>query len=263
MTDDIASMTLELAQNPASLVFVRLAEALRRKGQLEAALTVAGRGALRYRQSADAHDLLARIHADQGNGDAAFDAWMVVLKLAPDHLGAHKGLAFVAYRSGDLARAVRHLGRALELAPDDTSLAGAIERLRTMMLPPSPAVETPPPDGPAGRTTAEATPTLLFDQQGRVLRGSLSRLDGTDASDAVAASLAGLSREADRAASLLELGSWHAIAIESGAFNYELRSPTPETLLVVMRGREVPAGRLARIADRAVDDARRWVEALQ
>lgn len=263
MTDDIAAMTLELAQDPTSLVFLRLAEALRRKGQLDAALTVATRGAARYRQSAEAHDLLARIHADQGDGDAAFDAWTAVLRLAPDHLGAHKGLAFLAYRSNDLARSVRHLGRALELAPGDTSLSAAIERIRTMMLPAPAPAEPAPPDGPAGKTTADATPTLLFDQQGRVLRGSLQRLDGTDASDAVAASLAGLSREADRAATLLDLGAWNAIAIESGAFNYELRSPTEETLLVVMRGREVPAGRLARIADRAVDDARRWVEALQ
>ncbi|MGE0441628.1 MAG: tetratricopeptide repeat protein [Gemmatimonadales bacterium] len=264
MTDDIAAMTLELAQDPNSLVFLRLAEALRRKGQLDAALTVASRGAGRYPESADAHDLLARIHSDRGDGDAAFDSWTSVLRIAPDHLGAHKGLAFIAYRGGDLARSVRHLTRALELAPGDTSLASAIERIRTMMVSRSagPTEAAPPADGPAGKSTADATPTLLFDQQGRVLRGQLERTDGTDASDAVAAALAGVSREADRAAQMLELGEWRAIAIESGAVNYELRSPTTETLLLVMRGREVPAGRLARIADKAVEQARRWLEEL-
>ena len=60
----------------------------------------------------------------------------------------------------------------------------------------------------------------------------------------------------------LEIGDWKALAIESGAVNFELRSPTSETLLLVMRGREVPAGRLARIADKAVEQARQWLEEL-
>ncbi len=263
MTDDIAAMTLELAQDPNSLVFLRLAEALRRKGQLDAALTVAGRGAGRYPELADAHDLLARIQADKGDGDGAFDAWTTVLRLAPDHLGAHKGLAFIAYRTGDLGRSVRHLTRALELAPADTSLASAIERIRSMMVSRTePAPGAPEPAPPEPRGAVELTPALLFDQQGRVLRGSLERSDGVDASDAVAAALAGVSREAERATRMLELGEWRAIAIESGAVNYELRTPTAETLLLVMRGREVPAGRLARIADKAVEQARQWLEEL-
>jgi tetratricopeptide (TPR) repeat protein len=265
MTDDIAALTLELAQDPTSLVFQSLAEALRRKGQLDAALTVASRGATRYPELADAHDLLARIHSDKGEGDAAFDAWTTVLRLNPDHLGAHKGLAFLSFRTGDLARSVKHLTRALELAPTDTSLAGAIERIRTIMAAraaATPVREATAGDGQSKPKTADGTPTLLFDQQGRVLRGQLDRADGADASDAVAAALAGVSREAERAARLLDLGEWRAIAIESGAVNYELRSPTKETLLLVMRGREVPAGRLARIADKAVEQARQWLEEL-
>jgi hypothetical protein len=79
----------------------------------------------------------------------------------------------------------------------------------------------------------------------------------------VAAALAGVSREAGRAIRLLGLGDWRAVAVEGGPVNYEIRSPTPETLLFVMRGREVPAGRLSRIAARAADEARRWLEALE
>ena len=265
MTDDIATLTLKLAQDPSSLAFLPLAEALRRRGQLDAALTVVARGAGRYPELADAHDLLARIHADRGNGDAAFDAWTTVVRLLPDHLGAHKGLAFLAYRAGDLGRSVKHLTTALELAPDDTTLASAIERIRTVMASRAAATGAaldPKPAEPPQRSATEATPTLLFDQQGRVLRGRLDRVDGVDASEAVAAALAGVSREADRAARLLQIGEWKALAIESGAVNFEVRSPSPETLLLVMRGREVPAGRLARIADKAVEQARQWLEEL-
>ena len=264
MTDDIATLTLKLAQDPTSLAFLPLAEALRSRGQLDAALTVVARGAGRYPEMADGHDLLARIHADQGNGDAAFDSWTTVLRLVPDHLGAHKGLAFLAYRSGDLGRSVKHLTTALELAPHDTTLASAIERIRTVMASravPTDAAPSLEPETPR-RSATDATPTLLFDQQGRVLRGRLDRVDGVDASEAVAAALAGVSREAERAAKLLEIGEWKALAIESGAVNFELRSPSAETLLLVMRGREVPAGRLARIADKAVEQARQWLEEL-
>jgi hypothetical protein len=96
-----------------------------------------------------------------------------------------------------------------------------------------------------------------------VLRGRIDRTDGIEATESVAAALAGVSREAERAANLLGLGHWRAIAIEAGPFNYEIRSPTAETLLLVARGREVPAGRLARIADRAVEQARQWLEELE
>ena len=37
MTDDIRTLTTRLAEEPTSLAFLELAEALRRRGQLEAA----------------------------------------------------------------------------------------------------------------------------------------------------------------------------------------------------------------------------------
>ena len=265
MTDNITGMTNQLADDPASLVFLPLAETLRKRGQMDAALAVAQRGVQRYPEIADGHDLVARIHADRGDGDAAFDAWTAVLRLRPDHLGAHKGLAFLAFRGGDLGRSAKHLSRALELAPGDASLAAAVERIRTMITHRAAGAEAPLKSSspvPIPQTaTAETTPSLLLDAQGRILRGQLSRPDGVDASQAVAAALAGVIREAERAAGLLGLGDWRAIAIEGGSVNYELRSPTKESLLLVTRGREVPAGRLARIADRAVEQARQWLEA--
>lgn len=261
MIDDIGLLTGRLAEDPGSLAFLSLGEALRRKGQHEAALTVALRGLARYPEIADAHDLVARIRADRGEGDAAFDAWTDTLRLMPDHLGAHKGLAFLYYRTGDLRRSLRHLTRALELAPGDAALANAVERVRVLATAATGAAEPAPSPAAPPRPTDQAT--LLLDQQGRVLRGEVLRPDGTDASDPVAAALAGVSRDAERTGRMLGLGQWRAIAIEGGPVNYEIRSPTPSTLLLVMRGREVPAGRLARIADRATAEARAWLEEVE
>jgi tetratricopeptide (TPR) repeat protein len=196
MTDDIGAMTAQLAHDPTSLVFVPLAEALRKRGQLDPALTVAQRGIARYPDLADGHDLVARIQADRGQGDAAFDAWTTVLRLVPDHLGAHKGLAFLSYRAGDWARSLKHLTRALERTPNDPSLNAAAERVRRELA----AVEAAQTRAPEPTPRSEEGSTLLFDQEGRVLNGSIRRQDGTDASDAVAACFAGVSQEAARAA---------------------------------------------------------------
>ncbi|HLG06092.1 MAG TPA: hypothetical protein VI383_08080, partial [Gemmatimonadales bacterium] len=68
-------MKLQLARDPASLVFLLLGEALRRQGDLAAALVIAESGVAWYPEMAGAWDLLARVRSDQGEGDLAFDAW--------------------------------------------------------------------------------------------------------------------------------------------------------------------------------------------
>ncbi len=261
--DDIQALTAQLARDPSSLVFLPLAEALRRRGQLDAALTVAVQGSARYPEMAGAYDLVARIRSDRGEGDPAFDAWTTVLRLDPDHLGAHKGLAFLCYRAGDHSRSLRYLKRAVELAPGDAVLRTALERVREAANAQRvPGYAEPAPD-PLRALEAEPGLALLVDPQGRVLAGGLRAADGRDAGDAVAAALAGVSREAERAARLLALGPWRRISIEGEPANFELRTPTIDSVLLVQRPREVPAGRLALLADRAAAAARRWLEDLR
>ena len=67
MADEIRRLSDDLARDPSSLVFMPLADALRRAGQLDVALRVALRGLDRHPYVADAHDVLARIHADRGD----------------------------------------------------------------------------------------------------------------------------------------------------------------------------------------------------
>jgi len=83
VTDDIRTLTARVAEEPSSLAFLELGEALRRRGQLEAAHKVARGGLARYPALADAHDLVARILGDQGDLAGAFDAWVEALRLDP------------------------------------------------------------------------------------------------------------------------------------------------------------------------------------
>lgn len=260
--DDIQALTGQLARDPSSMVFLPLAEALRRRGQLESALTVAEQGAARYPEMAGAFDLLARIQSDRGQGDLAFDAWTTVLRLDPDHLGAHKGLSFLCFRAGDHTRSLRYLERAMELSPGDAALRGVLARLREATgAKLVPGFAEPAPD-PLRALEAEPGHALLVDREGRVLAGSVFDASGADASDAVAAALAGVSKEAERAARLLGLGPWRRIALEGGPAHLELRAPTGDAVLLVTRPREVPAGRLSLMAERAASSARRWLEEL-
>jgi len=65
VSDDIRGLTQRLADEPSSLAFLELGEALRRRGQLEAAGKVVRGGLNRYPGLADAHDLMGRILGDQ------------------------------------------------------------------------------------------------------------------------------------------------------------------------------------------------------
>src|SRR5438552_15897767 len=83
MADEIRALSAQLAQDPQSLVFLRLGEALRRKGQLDAALRVAVNGLERHPHLADAHDLYARILTDKHDYARAFDEWDMAVRIAP------------------------------------------------------------------------------------------------------------------------------------------------------------------------------------
>src|SRR5215207_2581107 len=102
VTDDIKTLTARVAEEPSSLAFLELGEALRRRGQLDAAYKVARGGLSRYPALGDAHDLLARILSDQGDLAGAFDAWSDALRFDPMRIGALKGIGFLYFRAGDI-----------------------------------------------------------------------------------------------------------------------------------------------------------------
>ena len=277
MSDDIRSLTDRLAAEPSSLAFLELGEALRRRGQLEAAYKVARGGAGRYPGLADAHDLMARILSDQADLAGAFDSWASALQLDPMRVSALKGIAFLYFRAGDVVAALDHLHRAAEVEPDDPSIVQAIERVRrevTTAGPPAaagppPAAETPaptPPALPAGTAfdgiDGGEQGQLLVDSNGLRLAGTLAPVEGADASDRVAAQLAGASREAARATRLLGLGGWHSIALECPDGHIVLSSPTADTILLTMRDRSLPMARVGLLAERASRAARSWLERL-
>lgn len=269
MTDDIRALTQRLAAEPGSLVFLDLAEALRRRGQFDAAAAVVRGGLARYPQLAAAHDLLARIHTDRGEGDAAFDAWTEALRHDPRHVGALRGLAFLSFRAGDLVRAERHLVAAVELNPEDAGGRAALARVRGQLAisrSVDPAIEAAEsvqsPDREIARSPdgASQPETVLVDGHGLRLAGVMAAFDGSDVSDAVAAEVAAVVREASRAARLLDLGTWTGIGIESPDVQLHVVAVAADTVLIARADADAPGARLAVAAERAAQAARRWLE---
>lgn len=306
MPEDIRQLSAQLAQDPSSLVFLRLGELLRRKGQLDLAHRVAITGLERHPHHADAHDLYARILADKHDFERAFDEWDMALRIAPNHIGALKGLAFLYFKIGDVGQAQAHLEEARKVAPDDPSVIQAIELVHGALSPapdggpaavqepvaetaPAPAVSHPrppkPPRPPPAPAKEEPQPViaaapapmeqarvfaglegaqeglLLLDGAGRVLGGAVRHPDGSDVTDAVAAFLAGVSQEATRTGKLLALGKWTGLSAEGRAGHVHLSLPANDAMLLVVRDRSVPLGRLAVLAERASEHAKDWLEA--
>ena len=274
MTDDIKTLTTRLAEEPSSLAFLDLGEALRRRGQLDAAYKVVKGGLSRYPALADAHDLLGRVLGDQGDLAGAFDAWAEALRFDPMRIGALKGIAFLYFRAGDVPAALEHLRRAVEIDPDDPTIIQAIERVRSSVSPLSTAEVAPAAVAAADEVTnhgSEPVPApalnghgehgvMLVDSKGLRLIGTLLSPAHDDVGDRVAAELAGVSREATRTSRLLGLGTWEAIAVESPEGNLYLVAPTPDTMLLTVRDASLPMARLGLIAERAARDARACLE---
>jgi predicted regulator of Ras-like GTPase activity (Roadblock/LC7/MglB family) len=311
MADEIRRLSDDLARDPSSLVFMPLADALRRAGQLDVALRVALRGLDRHPYLADAHDILARIHADRGDLERAADEWEMALRLDPSHPQANLGLGFVDFRRGNLESAERRLsavgssdqtpGVAAALDHVRAALGGrahvanghgnghdvaasmpngsttfepaALEQLSAPVPTPSrrtpvatPAVvEYPPPDlsrakqlfAPVFDATGQSA--LLVDGDGLVMAGAYTDAHGHDVSEVVAAELAGVSGEAERAMRHLGLGAWTSLLVEADDAVLAMTPAPLDSLLVVAASKETPVGLVRLLLDRALTRARDWL----
>lgn len=231
--------------------FLDLGERLRQRGQLEAAVSVALAGVARFPMLAAAHDLVGRIKADMADHEGARSAWIATLECAPGHLGALKGLAFLAFRQGDLAEAERRLEAAAAAAPRDAALLTALDRVRSTR--PALAEESVLLDDPTAGL-------LLVDPQGLRLTGGLGGDDDGDLGDAVSAEVSSVCRESERTARLLALGSWQHLLIEGTRARVAVLPVDDRGALVVHRPITAPPGRLLAFAARALQAARVWLE---
>jgi tetratricopeptide (TPR) repeat protein len=267
MADEIRRWSDELAREPGSLVFLQLGEALRRQGQLEIALKIALRGLERHPRSVDAHDLVARIAVDRRDFGRAFEEWESVLRLAPDHVSAMKGLGYLCFHNGRFDDAERYLGRAAVEGGADVSSALETVR-RTSGGFPAPDVPEVVPDDQmptdpqwlfADLLVDDGQTALLLDGNGYVLGGLYVDQDGNDLSQEIGAELSGISDEVRRATKHLDVGEWRSITFETQVAVVGMAPASDQSLLVVAASKLTPLGLLRRLLERCAERSARWL----
>ena len=264
MSSDIRRWSDELARNPASLVFLDLGEALRREGQIDVALSIVRRGLDRHPENVEAHNLMARVAVDRKDLVRAAEEWQTVLRLAPDHVGALKGLGYICYQQGRLEDAERYLNHAATRG-GEASVAVALDSIRRSSGELSTAtVEQLAPSDPQWLfadllVDAEQT-ALLLDESGYVLGGLYLDADGADLAHEIGAQLSGISDEAFRATRHLGIGDWKSIVFETEVASVAMSPTANKGLLVVAASRATPLGLLRRLLDQCATRAKRWLE---
>jgi tetratricopeptide (TPR) repeat protein len=267
MSEDVRGMSDELARDPASRVFVPLAEALRRQGQHDVALKIALKGLERHPHLTEGHDLLARIYVDRGDVQRAFDEWDMVLRLAPSHAGALKGLGFICFQRERFTDAERYLSAAARANPQDDEVARALEVVkigRAELDADTSSVVPPELRGDSRYLFAEllrdeGQTALLLDKQGLVLAGAYFNADGDDVGQEIGAELSGVTDAARRTTRHLALGDWTSIVFETEAAVVAMAPSDRDGLLVLATSRATPLGLARRLLDQCSARARRWL----
>jgi predicted regulator of Ras-like GTPase activity (Roadblock/LC7/MglB family) len=98
---------------------------------------------------------------------------------------------------------------------------------------------------------------VLLDDHGYVLAGEM-QVNGRDRGPEIAAVLSGASSEAERAIRHLGLGKWRGILLETPDATVRIAPTEDGGMLAVAARREVPTGRVLRVAARALDAAARF-----
>ena len=213
--------------------------------------------------------MLARIYADVGEMERAFDEWDMVLRLAPGHAGAQKGIGFILFNQGRVEEAEQYLAAAAAEAPGDESLVTALRHVRAALAEPAPAAPPVPerpqmsPDDPrllfSDALDSGDQAAVLLDRDGLVLGGAYYVADGEDVAQEVGAALSGMSIEAERATRFLNIGGWKTIVFETEAATVAMCPAADEGLLVLAAGRSTPLGLVRRVLDRCAAVAARWL----
>ena len=281
MSEEIRRLSDELARDPSSLVFLQLGEALRKGRQLDLALRVATRGLERHAHDADAHDLLARICVDRNELEQAFDEWDMVLRLAPNHVGARKGMGYVLYKQGKLEEAEDHLSAAASGDRSDASISTALRMVRRLLRYARLAGKGASDPGPAELEAAQRRveeeahflfadilgdgeqTALLLNSDGLVTAGAYVSATGEDVAQEVGAQLSGVRDDAQRTVRHLDLGEWKLVLYETDVAIVAIAPALDDSMVLVAASRAMPLGFVRRVLDRCVRRATMWLSEVE
>ena len=116
---EIKNLRQKLEENPDSLLFGPLADALRKEGQLDEALEICRKGLERHGHYTMARVVLGRIYQDQGKNPEAESEFKKVLEADPENLQALTHLGELYLSQKHYSEAIEEFQKVLALNPDD------------------------------------------------------------------------------------------------------------------------------------------------
>jgi predicted regulator of Ras-like GTPase activity (Roadblock/LC7/MglB family) len=270
MLDEINALCFGGLVDAKNATFVRDVEHLRREGRLAEAERAALDGLEQDPYVADGHDSLARVYAERGDTQRAHDEWDTVLRLDPHHVGALKGLAFLAVRRRDLSSALRFLDASLSAAPDDETARRAHGRV-VDLLREAPATINRGDIATAPRGVIAVTPrrttttpvagprliaALLIDADGHVVHDLAPVRSPGMSGEALGAVLSVLGADARHTLADIGLGVWESLSAECAEGAIVMSPLSGDHAVIVAADRDVPLGMLRREMGRHRETAR-------
>jgi|ERR1035437_4101144 tetratricopeptide (TPR) repeat protein len=141
---EVEELKKKLAQNPDSLIFVPLADAYRKAGQLQEAIDVCKKGLEKHPAYMSARVVLGRIYGEKNMLEEAVVELQKVEKADVDNIMVHSMLGSVYLKKKMYADAVSQFQRVLALNPDDTETQEKLEEALAAKQEPAAAKETSP-----------------------------------------------------------------------------------------------------------------------
>lgn len=140
----ILELRRRVQADPASIAFAQLAEECRRAGDADEAVGICRAGLAHHPGYLSARVTLGRALIETGQLDEAAIELATVVQTAPTNLPAIRGLAEIHQQRGDMAQALAHYQRALQLAQFDPDLEDSVARLSRVVAP-APVLSPPSP----------------------------------------------------------------------------------------------------------------------
>jgi tetratricopeptide (TPR) repeat protein len=142
--EEIQRFEDQYRRNPDSLVFARLADACRKAGDPERALTLLRDGIQKHPDYPTAHLVRARSLVDLGRPAEAEESLRRVLELDAQNLVAMRDIAVLAEERGDPLEAVHWYEQIAALDPGNPEAAEALDRLNDSLPSTPPGLEPLP-----------------------------------------------------------------------------------------------------------------------
>ena len=144
----IIELRRRIQADPASIAFAQLAEECRRIGENDEAVGICRAGLLHHPDYLSARVTLGRALLELGRLDEAHAELSAVIAAASDNLAANRALAELYQKRGQLPEALDRYKHAMELAKFDPDIEHEVERIKSVVAPPSPTPPSPPTSEP-------------------------------------------------------------------------------------------------------------------